>query len=211
MNADFVKALAEVQAELPAIKKSGTNPHFNSKFAPLDEVNPAALKVLSAHGFAWVTMPKLSDGEPVLEYRLMHVCGDELVGEMPLMMKNRGPQEQGSAITYARRYSIQAVLGLVTDEDDDGQAASRPAEKRATKQKAPATRASNSEWEVPPWNKGAWMDTVQASTTKEQLAGLWTELAHAVSSKTVEQGSQELSDLEFFWKERAEQIKKEAA
>jgi hypothetical protein len=87
VNAEFVKALAAVQADLPAIKKSGTNPHFNSKFAPLDEVNPAALKVLTANGFAWVTMPKLSDGEPVLEYRLMHVSGEELVGEMPLPVR----------------------------------------------------------------------------------------------------------------------------
>lgn len=133
MNAEFVKALVKVQAELPAVKKSATNPHFKSKFAPLDEVNPAALAVLTKHGFAWVTLPcVLADGAPGLSYRLMHTCGEEIAGEMALMLKAQGPQEQGSAITYARRYSIQAVLGLVTDEDDDGNSAARPKQQRVT-------------------------------------------------------------------------------
>lgn len=133
MNADFIKALVKVQAELPTLAKTSTNPHFKSKFAPLDEVNPAALAVLTRHGFAWVTMPcVLTDGTPGLRYRLMHESGEELVGEMALMLKASGPQEQGSAITYARRYSVQAVLGLVTDEDDDGNSAARPKRQTVT-------------------------------------------------------------------------------
>jgi hypothetical protein len=135
---DFIKAFVALQKELPAVRKSASNPHFKSKFAPLDEVNPAVIAVLTRHGFAWATMPcVLADGSPGLRYMLMHESGDMLTDAMPLL-KASTPQEQGSAITYARRYSIQAVTGVVTDEDDDGNAASRPPQQRPKQQPRPA-------------------------------------------------------------------------
>jgi hypothetical protein len=157
---DFIKAFVAFQSELPTVKKSATNPHFKSKFAPLDEVNPAVMAALTKHGFAWATMPcVLPDGSPGLRYMLMHSSGDVLTDAMPLL-KAGTPQEQGSAITYARRYSIQAVTGVVTDEDDDGNAASRPAEPqrqrpRSQEQEPPAT--SN------PPAQAAPQDSVQAA------------------------------------------------
>jgi hypothetical protein len=144
LSPDFIKAFVAMQQELPGIRKSATNPHFKSKFAPLEEVNPAVLAVLTKHGFAWTTMPcVLPDGSPGLRYMLMHVSGSVLSDSMPLL-KASTPQEQGSAITYARRYSVQAVTGVVTDEDDDGNAASRPPARqqaRKSPEQAPAEPA----------------------------------------------------------------------
>jgi hypothetical protein len=123
---ELIVALVAAQKALQPLKESATNPHFNSKFAPLDQVNPAALKVLNEHGLAWATMPSiLADGSPSLRYFLMHIGGGVLEGEMKLLPVKLDPQAQGSAITYARRYSVMAMLGLVAESDDDGHAATR--------------------------------------------------------------------------------------
>ena len=126
----LMAGLLAVQAEAPKIIKDQTNPHFKSKFASLDAVMEAVGPILTRHGLVWVTLPGREDGEPVLAYRLVHAAtGDALEGSMPLMLKSADPQGQGSALTYARRYSIMAVLGLVPDEDDDGNRAQKASER----------------------------------------------------------------------------------
>jgi hypothetical protein len=57
---------------------------------------------------------------------LIHKSGQWIESEMPLHLPKQDPQGQGSAVTYARRYAYMAILGLVADDDDDGNAASRP-------------------------------------------------------------------------------------
>jgi hypothetical protein len=117
----LMTALLAVQAEAPKIVKNAENPHFKSKFASLDDVMDTVGPILAKHGLVWLTLPGRVDGEPVLSYRLVHAAtGEAVEGAMPLMLKTVDPQGQGSALTYARRYSIMAVLGLVTGDDDDG-------------------------------------------------------------------------------------------
>lgn len=117
----LMRALLAVQAEAPKISKDSENKHFKSKFASLDAVMDAVGPILARHGLVWLTLPGREDGEPVLAYKMVHAAsGETLEGSMPLMLKTADPQGQGSALTYARRYSIMAVLGLVPEEDDDG-------------------------------------------------------------------------------------------
>jgi hypothetical protein len=125
-------ALVAFQAEAPTLAKNGRNPHFNSKFVPLDTIVETIQPLLATHGLAWVSMPgRAEDGTPVLKYRLLHgASGDAIDGEMPLLLQKQDPQGQGSAITYARRYALLSVLNLVADDDDDGNKASqKPAPK----------------------------------------------------------------------------------
>lgn len=125
----LVEALLAFQASPPKLAKTATNPHFHNKFVPLDGLMNQTLPVLAEHGLTWMTFPsQTEDGRPTLGYRLQHVSGESVDGTMPLSIGDRvTPQAQGSAITYARRYAMMAVLGLVGDDDDDGNAASRPA------------------------------------------------------------------------------------
>lgn len=128
--AGLYPALLAVQAEAPTLQKSAINPHFGNRFVPLEKVHEAVMPILNKHGLAWLTLPGVTDnGNPILNYRLIHVeSGDEVAGTMALLGKS-DPQGQGSAITYARRYSLMAVLGLVADEDDDGNEGSEPGQK----------------------------------------------------------------------------------
>jgi hypothetical protein len=122
------KRFKEVQANLPNVSKGGRG-NFG-KYMTLDELNPKMLTVLGQHGFAWVTMPVLQDGTQCLKYELVDTeSGASISGVMALAAEKQNPQGQGSAITYARRYSLASVTGLVADMDDDGQESTDQAKK----------------------------------------------------------------------------------
>jgi hypothetical protein len=126
MWADYVA----LQAALPKVKQDATNPHFRSKYASLDHIQDVVFPVLAKHNFAFMAKPSTvsNHGEiPTLWYGLVHASGDIIGGEMPLLLKSNDPQGQGSALTYARRYALSAILGLSTGEDDDGNVATAQA------------------------------------------------------------------------------------
>jgi hypothetical protein len=116
---ELAKALVAAQAEFSAVAKTSTNPHFKSKFAPLHEVVRTTSPVLAKHGLAVAQLIGESDGRDTLTTILTHTSGETLESTMLLHLTKNDPQGQGSAITYARRYSYMAMLGLVADEDDD--------------------------------------------------------------------------------------------
>lgn len=114
--------LIALQAKVPAIAPNAENPHYHSEFADLLAITKAIRSLLTEHNFAWLTFPSTLEGQPSLKYRLLHGSGESLDGEM-LLMTASDPQKQGSAITYARRYALSAVLNIVTDKDDDAEGA----------------------------------------------------------------------------------------
>ena len=131
---ELATAMCTVQANLPTVTRDKTNPFFHSKYAGLDTVMPAALKVLTAHGLALVqTVGQDGNGGTTLTTLLMHESGEWLSDTQPLLLSKSDPQGQGSAITYARRYGVMAMLGLVAEEDDDANAASPAAPKQPQK------------------------------------------------------------------------------
>jgi hypothetical protein len=128
------RAFQALLQDVPALKPTATNPHFKSKYIPLDAIHDAVDPLLVAHGFTWGAFPTIHDGRPAMRYELRHVATDAVWGDvMPLLVDKENSQGLGSAITYARRYAISAVLGIVADEDDDGHKASE------ARRAAPAT------------------------------------------------------------------------
>ena len=123
---NIAKALNAFQSELVKVNKGAENPFFKSKYADLASIMLAAQPILTKHGLSVVQFPTNIDGQPALRTMVMHTSGEYLEDTMPLMMSKQDPQGQGSAITYARRYSYAAALQIVIDEDDDGNKASQP-------------------------------------------------------------------------------------
>lgn len=119
---DMMSDLLAAQKEMPALQKSAINPHFRNRFVPLDELIHAVLPILNKHNFVLMQMPAFHEGQPCLDYELRHVSGEMVGGSMALLCAKDDPQGQGSAITYARRYSLMALLGLTADADDDAEA-----------------------------------------------------------------------------------------
>lgn len=122
------EALLQLQADLPVLTKDkdGQVGNQKTKYADLAQANEQVLTRLNALGVVWVCKPTLllPDYRFVLDWELKHVASDTAkTGLYPV--KGDTPMQQGSAITYGRRYALLAVTGVVAeDEDDDGGAAS---------------------------------------------------------------------------------------
>jgi hypothetical protein len=131
---ELAAALAAFQAEVANVKKDSTNPFFKSKYASLENIIETARPFLAKHGLAFSQLPS---GENELSTTLMHKSGDWLSATAKINPKDTSPQAQGSAITYMRRYALSALLGLATEDDDDGNVGSQP------------KRAEKKTWQVP--------------------------------------------------------------
>ena len=118
---NLAKALSEVQAELhPAIKDSD-NPFFKSKYADLESVWDSCRALLSKNGLSVTQFPGMYcgiDKSMSLTTILMHSSGEYIEHEMSLPVNKTDPQGAGSALTYMRRYSLAAVVGIVQADDD---------------------------------------------------------------------------------------------
>lgn len=128
--------LRAAQMEMPQFQKNAQNPHFKHNYTTLDDLLPAVLPILNKHNFVLLQQPTFHEGQPALRYRLLHKSGEEVTDVMPLLAIKDDPQAQGSAITYARRYSLVTLLGLSAEADDDGNS-SRPAPRKAPAKTAP--------------------------------------------------------------------------
>lgn len=141
MALDLMRAVLEVQRAAPKLVRDKKNEHFGHKYLTLEALMEQVLPILNGHELVWLTFPGRDEtNHPALHYRLVHVpTGKDLRGAIPLMVQKGTPQEQGSALTYARRYALMALLGLVADEDDDGNAATAAAKSEATLPTAPTS------------------------------------------------------------------------
>jgi hypothetical protein len=126
-------ALTEFQKEVGNVPKDATNPFFKSKYASLENVISTIRPLLAKHHLSFSQFPD-EDG---LTTTLMHSSGEFLQATAKLVIKDHTPQGHGSSITYLRRYALSAVLGIATEEDDDGNAASA-AKPTAAKPATPA-------------------------------------------------------------------------
>lgn len=118
-------ALAEFRDKCPSPKKNAKNPYFNSSYADLAEIYDVIKGPLKDVGLSWIQYPDGTDedGRTILTTILVHAgSGDKIVGKLSIGARGDSAQAIGSAITYARRYSIETMLGLKA-QDDDGNAA----------------------------------------------------------------------------------------
>lgn len=139
---ELAAALSKAQAEIKAPKKGrkATVPtkaggSYSYNYADLADVIECYREVLSKHGLALTQPIRIQDGHMVLVTTLLHASGQWLKSEYPMTNYDR-PQEQGSAITYARRYAATSLLGIAAEDDDDG-ARAQEAEPRKRAQPTP--------------------------------------------------------------------------
>lgn len=112
-------ALVKAQAAMKPAVMNKVNPHFKSKYADLAAVIEAVRKPLTDNGLTFSQMTHYNLEGMYLVTMLLHTSGQWLRCEYPLPL-NATPQQMGSALTYARRYSLSAITGTAADEDDDG-------------------------------------------------------------------------------------------
>lgn len=123
--AALAAALAKAQATVEGALKGKVNPAFKSNYADLASIWDACREQLTANGLSVVQFPgEVIEGRMTLTTQLSHESGEWMRATMAIPLAKIDPQGAGSAITYARRYALMAVVG-VSPEDDDGNAASQ--------------------------------------------------------------------------------------
>lgn len=116
--------LLEAQRAMPALKRTGENTHFKSTYVTLDTLLATVRPVLSKHGIILLQSTEdADDAGMTVTTRLLHASGQWVESGIRLPLAAPSPQAAGSASSYGRRYSLEAILGLTGTEDDDGNTA----------------------------------------------------------------------------------------
>jgi hypothetical protein len=124
-------ALAQAQGVMKNATFNRINPHFKNRYADLAAVIDAIREALSKHGIAVLqTINPYGDGL-YLFTTLGHKSGQWISSLYPLPSPSARPQEFGSALTYAKRYSLTSMVCIAADEDDDAELANKAEPKRA--------------------------------------------------------------------------------
>ena len=187
---ELAKALAAAQGEMTAASKDATNPHFKSRYATLASVWDAIRGPLSRNGLSVsqvLETPDASPGLVAMRTILLHTSGQWIASRymMPIADKLT-PQAVGSAITYARRYALSAIVGIAPDDDDDGNSASVAPAKQAP---PPATKPEPSKAAgqmhadlVAVLKEFNWPDSHKTEFANKLLAHYGTTLAECTKS-----------------------------
>jgi hypothetical protein len=117
------KALVAALGAVTGVTKDSKNPHFKNDYASLEAVTEMARPILAANGLCVVQSPGAFEGNRIpVKTRIIHESGEWIEGEIVIPLSKADAQGAGSAVTYARRYALMAMLG-VAPVDDDGEAA----------------------------------------------------------------------------------------
>ena len=133
------EALSRAQASFKSAIKDANNPFFKSKYAPMSSIWDACKDGLADNGLFVSQPPSFTEGHWVVTTKVYNGEGQFIECALPIVVKpNHTPQEFGSALTYARRYSLSSILGIVTDDDDaeGAMARDKPADKAESTPKA---------------------------------------------------------------------------
>ena len=152
MNSEFLKALSDLQNSITKVIKNTDNPYFKSKYADLNALFEQVKPLITEKGFILIQVVRGSQ----LHTELVHLkTGESISGDMDLLTVKPDMQQLGSAITYARRYSLLPLLNIET-ADDDGNAASG---------------------KTKTWDEletvGDFIEAIKACTTSKQISALW--------------------------------------
>ena len=179
---ELAKALHKAQGELEFAKKDAVNPHFNSRYADLWRIWQVAKAPLQNNGlvvtqtFDWPANTERNGETVTIVTTLLHVSGQWIESNLTLKPTKPDPQGIGSAITYGKRYSLSSILGIVADEDDDGNQASSPTPKTPAKALGTPVLSLPKAWSD--WSneeRGEFMATKGSKTLKEWFLSLPTK------------------------------------
>jgi hypothetical protein len=134
-------ALLAAQKAIGVAHKTASNPYFKSSYANLEAVIGAVKGPLNDNDVVFLQAVQSDERGASVGTILLHISGEFIISETPVRSKDdNDPQKMGSGITYAKRYALQAICGLPT-EDDDGNAAAKPPKKPVKPPKKPVKPA----------------------------------------------------------------------
>lgn len=133
---ELAKALSQAQLTIKAAERDMENPFFKSKYASLESVWNACKDPLIQNGLAISQCCFWQEEKLFVKTILMHSSGQYVESHYPVFVDKQSPQAYGASLTYARRYSLAAIVGVpFKDEDDDAESATKRTKEEVTVQK----------------------------------------------------------------------------
>jgi hypothetical protein len=170
---NIASALVRAQRGFAPALKTSTNPHFRSKYVDLAGCIEAVVDALNAAGIALIQRTSEDNTGVTVETVFVHESGEMLeCGKLHVPASKQDPQGYGSALTYARRYSLMAAAGIAP-EDDDGNGASKAKEdeeKAKAEAKTPAPKVSAIKTDLVPPSRMAIVADVAAAIDERMSA-----------------------------------------
>lgn len=137
-------ALVKAQKAFGPALKSSTNPHFKSRYADLSACVEAVIDALNDNGIALIQRNIETGSGVCVETVFVHESGESLSsGPLHVPAAKQDPQGYGSALTYARRYSLMAACGIAPEDDDGNAATSAKNAQKPTSKPDPAQEVIN--------------------------------------------------------------------
>jgi hypothetical protein len=122
---ELFAALSQAQGDMDDARKDSVNPHFKSRYSDLASVRGAIRKPFAKHGLSYMQPIRTNGRKVIIETIIAHKSGQFISETAEWTALNETPQAMASATTYGRRYGLQSITGLSSD-DDDGNAATGP-------------------------------------------------------------------------------------
>jgi len=170
---NLAKALVKATAQIEGATKDSTNPHFRNKYADLASVTDAIKKPLNDHGLTYSQIIHRLEGGVGVETLIIHESGETMSNGIAFVPAPKNdPHGYGSALTYARRYSLSACFGVIQEDDDANGATNKlPTQvpnKPITKPSAPQTKQVQVK-ELQPFTEEKYLKLVELHETDPTL------------------------------------------
>ena len=187
---ELAKALVKAQADFGPLIKGSRNEFFRSNYSDLSAVMDVARGPLHENGLCFVQTTEPDEpGFITLETTLLHISGEWLSGRIRLPLVKNDPQGYGSAMSYAKRYALQAILGLASEDDDAESATQRKTsadkskpEKPPTPQPEPLPSPQGQETPITaPQRKKLWAMMTDAKLDKDEAKAFYDRIAPKTS------------------------------
>ena len=150
----IASALVKAQSTMGNAIKDAKNPFFKSRYADLNAVREAVLPVMNANGISVLQPTVHIDGKSFVETILLHESGEFISSLTEIIVaKTNDAQQQGSGISYARRYGLQSLPNIGADDDDGEHAVGRSSTKPSFEKAEVEVKAQES---VPPASRGSF-------------------------------------------------------
>lgn len=142
--AEIAKAISLAQKEMRPASKDSTNPHFRSKYSDLASVMDAIREPIGNNGLSIWQDATLDQSGVNVTTRIVHISGQWVeFGPLTIPIGKRDAHAVGSACSYGKRYALCAALGVVSDDDDDG---NRAVDSTANKKESGPKIIDKSQW-----------------------------------------------------------------
>ena len=189
-KAELFKAFANFKKKLKQPLKDANNPFFKSKYVPLENVVQVVDEAMIDTGLSYTQgIADLEEGYLRVDTIVLHESGEYMVikGSKVKPVKN-DPQSAGSAITYARRYSLSTALGIASEPDDDGNGASQQAKNNQQPKNIQQPKAQPKPELTPEQKVAANIDWVNKKYKPEiELIKSWQEMEHEQALKAIKE------------------------